>query len=630
MSSSSESSSHSDTAPTTPISPTDSVSAKPPLYTTASVFLRTLSEAGITHIFANWGNDHPAILEDLERQRSEGDGRARLEVVTCPNEMVALSAAQGYAQVTGKPAAVIVHVDVGTQALAGAVHNVDKGNTPVIIFAGASPFTVSGELKGSKNEWPMWGQDALDQPAIVRQFMRHTTQIMSGKAVAKTVMRAWQFATSAPKGPVYLWARREVLEEEVDESVMNAQLDVAKWPPIAPSGLSPAAVRTIVEALSSARFPMIIVASAGRNHRTVPLLQALSHLRSVGVFLSVPQYFSIPYSHPYLIGQTFDGTNPYLEEADVVITLDTEIPYMPANGSRLRPDARVFVIDFDPLKQQMGWSHIDAELICRADAHVALGQLVNAIHTADAEAVDDTPLQARLKERGERLKTIHDEWIGQLVKAESHMSLNGQTPNAPHILGTVREVVRAQTVSRGENVLWLNEGISNCHNVWNHIRPEKPGQMIMSGGSSLGWALGAATGARLGARVAKKDYELITAVVGDGTYLFGVPSTAYWLSRRYNAPFLTIVLNNGGWASPRNSMLGVHPHGLGSKASARQLSVSFGPDMADYAGIAAAAGGAWGRRVTRAEDVQSTLEEAVRVVVQEKRSAVVDFILDQI
>lgn len=35
--------------------------------------------------------------------------------------MVALSAAQGYAQVTGKPAAVIVHVDVGTQVNTEAI-----------------------------------------------------------------------------------------------------------------------------------------------------------------------------------------------------------------------------------------------------------------------------------------------------------------------------------------------------------------------------------------------------------------------------------------------------------------------------------------------------------------------------
>lgn len=34
--------------------------------------------------------------------------------------------------------------------------------------------------------------DAPDQPAIVRQYMRYTGQIMSGKSVAKTVMRAIQ------------------------------------------------------------------------------------------------------------------------------------------------------------------------------------------------------------------------------------------------------------------------------------------------------------------------------------------------------------------------------------------------------------------------------------------------------
>ena len=97
------------------------------MYTTSSIFLQTLSAAGITHAFVNWGSDHPGLLEDLERQRTEnhatqlgGDhasdsATTKPAIITCPNEMVALSAAQGYAQVTGNPAAVIVHVDVGTQ-----------------------------------------------------------------------------------------------------------------------------------------------------------------------------------------------------------------------------------------------------------------------------------------------------------------------------------------------------------------------------------------------------------------------------------------------------------------------------------------------------------------------------------
>lgn len=84
------------------------------MHTTASLFLDALARAGVTHAFVNWGNDHPAILEELERQRVE-EGKTAIQIVTCPNEMVGLSAAQAFTQVTGKSALVIVHVDVGTQ-----------------------------------------------------------------------------------------------------------------------------------------------------------------------------------------------------------------------------------------------------------------------------------------------------------------------------------------------------------------------------------------------------------------------------------------------------------------------------------------------------------------------------------
>lgn len=95
---------------------------------------------------------------------------------------IALSAAQGYAQVTGKAAAVLIHVDVGTQvgsdsvidsfilsdelkrlkALAGAINNVDRCRTPVLIYAGASPFSQDGEFKGSRNEYIMWYQGEIE------------------------------------------------------------------------------------------------------------------------------------------------------------------------------------------------------------------------------------------------------------------------------------------------------------------------------------------------------------------------------------------------------------------------------------------------------------------------------------
>lgn len=60
--------------------------------------------------------------------------------------------ADGYARLTQKPQCVIVHVDVGTQGLGAAIHNASTGRAPVLIFAGLSPYTIEGEMRGSRTE----------------------------------------------------------------------------------------------------------------------------------------------------------------------------------------------------------------------------------------------------------------------------------------------------------------------------------------------------------------------------------------------------------------------------------------------------------------------------------------------
>jgi thiamine pyrophosphate-dependent acetolactate synthase large subunit-like protein len=97
--------------------------------------------------------------------------------------MVALSMADGYARLTGKPQCVIVHVDVGTQGLGAAVHNASCGRAPVLIFAGLSPYTIEGEMRGSRTEYIHWIQDVPDQKQIVAQYCRFTGEIKTGKNV---------------------------------------------------------------------------------------------------------------------------------------------------------------------------------------------------------------------------------------------------------------------------------------------------------------------------------------------------------------------------------------------------------------------------------------------------------------
>src|SRR5579863_3938990 len=134
--------------------------------TTAMLMLAALRDAGVAYIFANYGSDHSGFIEAIAEAKS-----AQIplpEVITCPNEMVALSCAHGYTQMTGRAQAVLVHVDCGTQALAGALHNASRGRIPVLILAGAAPYTQTGELRGGRNEFLHWIQDVPDQRGIVR------------------------------------------------------------------------------------------------------------------------------------------------------------------------------------------------------------------------------------------------------------------------------------------------------------------------------------------------------------------------------------------------------------------------------------------------------------------------------
>ncbi|KAF7356455.1 hypothetical protein MVEN_00978600 [Mycena venus] len=608
------------------------------MYTTSSVFLQSLANAGITHVFANWGSDHPALLEDLQRQRSENDGQTASKIITCPNEMVALTAAQGFAQVTGKPAAVIVHVDVGTQAMAGAIHNVDRGRVPVLIYAGASPFSSLGEMRGSRNEWIMSVQDIPDQAGIVRQYMRFTSQIESGKVATGVVHRALQIATSHPKGPVYLWARREVMEAEVEYSAVNTSIPLRKWPSVEPVALSTRAANTIARALSEAHSPLIITSHSGRNKDAVQLLADLSTALAIPIVAVCPSAVAVPFSHPHFIGVTYlNGASHshHLAKADVVLVLDADVPWIPAVQPP-HPDARVFIVDSgDPLKiiSAVGQWHVDAEMMCNADIVLAL-EGINAAVQAQIKTSD----ASLIEERRTAITAEHDEWVRKLDRLEDAWPQDLQAGRAtlPNVLGVLRRTIAQKTPSRGlQKTLVLNESITNYAIVWQHMRTEVPGGHITSGGASLGWSLAAAVGAHMGAG---NNYELMVSIVGDGSFMFCVPSSAYWIARRYETPFLTIVLNNGGWKAPKMSMLGCHPTGYGSRASSgAELSVGFGPHCPDYSqiAVAASAGWVWGKRVggdggNVKEEFDAAIAEAVRVVLEERRCAILDCVLESI
>jgi acetolactate synthase I/II/III large subunit len=564
------------------------------MYTASAAFLDALTTAGVSYVFANFGSDHPALLEALAE--AAATGRRVPELITCPGEFVALSAAHGVAVVTGRAQAVVVHVECGTQSLAGAIHNAAKGRVPVLIFAGASPFTQDGELTGSRNEFIHWIQDVFDQRGIVRGYVKYENEIRTGRNIGQLVHRAMQLAHSDPRGPVYLVGPREVMEE----AVPPAPVEPAEWTPIAPPALPAAEIAVLADALAGARRPLVVTSYLGRNRDAPDVLVRLCRRLGIAVLESVPSHVNFPADDPMYQGNQWNEQrqNPVLEAADVILVVDSDVPWIP-KVNRPRRDAVIYHIDVDPLKQQMPLWHIPARRSYRADAATALGQLDHhvAASTIDAGAV---------AERTAHYAALHAQRRRELDARERPA---GDAITPEYLVACVRRRVDSRTIV-------LNEGIANYHTICNHLGMTRPGSVLASGGGSLGWNGGAAIGVKL----ARPDHTVMS-LTGDGSYLFSMPAVVHWMARRYRTPFLQVVFNNGGWKSPKLSMLSLHPTGHASKAD--DIGVEFAQPP-DHAGIAAAAGGAFARVVAHAGELEAALDAAMNAVQVEQRCAVLD------
>jgi acetolactate synthase-1/2/3 large subunit len=557
-------------------------------YTASTALLEAMREAGARYAFANLGSDHTGIMESYARAASAGSLDSLPELILCPHESVALSAAHGYAQVSGEPQAVIVHVDCGTQNLGGAVHNASRGRVPVLIFAGLSPATQAGELPGSRTEHIHWLQDSADQRGMLRGYAKYDQEIRTGRNVKELVHRAMQIARSEPAGPVYLVAAREVLEEQLPPQPPPGR----GWNPVAPAALVPEIVDEIAADLESARDPLVVTSYLGRDQAAVPELVRLCELAAVGVIESVPGHVNFPDDHPLHLGYQWNrpGQNPALARADVILVLGSDVPWIPVHN-RPDPAARIYVIDPDPLKEQLPLWHVPARRYARADLVVAVRQL------ADRLAGRGRLNPAAVRERAAGVGAIHDEQRARWAAQEQPGAGGEITPE--YLVACVRD---GAGQAAGAGALFLNEAISNYHVVNEHLRASRPGSLITSGGGSLGWAGGAAVGAKLAA-----PERTVVSLVGDGSYLFSVPSSVHWTARRYGAPSLTVILDNQGWKSPSLSTLAVHPDGELARGG---FAASFRPE-ADLPGVAAAAGGAYARTVTDAAELPGAISQAL-------------------
>ena len=91
--------------------------------------------------------------------------------ILVPHENLAVAMAHGAYAMTGRPQAVMVHVNVGTGNTINNLINLSRDRVPLILAAGRTPITEKGAF-GSRSRQIHWGQEMFDQAGMLREIVK--------------------------------------------------------------------------------------------------------------------------------------------------------------------------------------------------------------------------------------------------------------------------------------------------------------------------------------------------------------------------------------------------------------------------------------------------------------------------
>jgi len=549
------------------------VTGGPAAASAASAVLAAAAASGVRRLWFNSGSELTSFQEASAQARHQGEPTP--QIITCPHEHVALTAAMGETMVTGQPSMTAAHADLGLLHHGGAIHNAMWGDHPIMIMSGYPPTRAE-----SRNSPVFWKQQRWDQGAIVRQYVKWDYKLSALDDAALVVARGFQVALAPRRGPVYLAMPEEVGRHPIPVGNPVPSAQRLGIPTLGPG--DPGVVSEVARRLTTARRPVIVTDRVGVNPHAVTLLAELAD--TLGVEVRATRYrMNLPDDNPW-------HTTAPLDEFDVIVVLDHPVPWMPA-VERPHEDAWIGWAGPDPIEGRVPLYELRADARTTADPAAFLAAVlaeVGAAGPGDADAV---------RRRRQRPPAAAPRPAG------GNAAVSG-APTPALIAAALDQHLRPDDL-----LTW--EVFDTAP-----VRRTKPGTLFEKGGSSLGWSVAAATGASMAAGGAHA-----VAVTGDGSYLFGSPDSCLWLQQQHDAPVVTVVVNNGGYRTGTTTLAAHYPDGLAvTEPTVLGGHLTPSPDFAAHA----RSQGCYGEQVVRAADLTAALDRARTAVARDRVPAVLD------
>ena len=554
--------------------------------------LEAFRNLSIDYVICSPGSEWPPIWEAFARQKVGGNSGPIY--MDCGHEMLALGIAAGYAQVTGRMQAVLLHAGAGLLQGSMGIQGARAAEVPMIVMSSES--LGYGETKGFDpgSQWYRNLSVVGGPQRLIDPLVKWANQAPGPETLYQSVIRAGEMAQRVPRGPVYLNVPVETMIHRWNPPGKTRKVPEA--PKVQPL---PADIERIAALVAGALCPIIITEAAGRDPEAFAALVALADLMAIPVIESrAALHANFPKSHPLHIGSNIA---PFLNETDLVLLVASRVPWYPPGNSP--PNATIVAISDNPLKGHMVYQTMEAGHYLEGDVGVSLMLLTEALRRLGQSAAQHADRRARWRQE-------HDQRVGK-ARATEDQARNSKTISAALLCRTLNETMPSGTIYVDETVL---------HNPLVHefLNWETPHSYFRVP-SGLGQGLGLALGTKLGARP-----RPVVLLVGDGSFLYNPVLPSLMFSKDQDLPILIIILNNDKYEVMRKTHLKWYPSGV---AAREKLFYGVHINGPDYSTVANLTGG-HGARIDQPAALKDALTEALASV-EGGRTAILNVMLDE-
>lgn len=519
--------------------------------TAGALLVEQLRAAGIKYIFHTNTSGVAPVMDALVDARD-------MQLIMVTHEDHTVSSAHGYAMATGELPFVIVSSD-GIDHVGSNLHSAFDDTTPLIVsFQGGSLDHLE-----SYSVWSHECTDAQSIPAMLR--------------------RGIKYAVAPPGGPVTMIFPSNLQAQKIKAPIHKIESPVKNRPVVR-------APRTDIEKLAKwlveAKNPVFVVGREVSQTGASAAIQALAEKLSVPVYQSHRRdciYSDFPTDHPLFVGVHISPQR-FPQNCDLFVSFGALL-----NWSEPPEGARVVHVSFDASRLE---NMIPPQFPVLSDVAVAVKDLTDAVDgmlTADRTA---TIRSARLGEVTA---------FARMMRQSREIALKGRFDEKP--ISWERVGYELERIL-DKNAIVVPELGSQDQKLQGQMT-FGPGNKTRLGRTTcgqLGWGMGAAFGAQL----AFPDRQVV-AVQGDGGMLFG-QTEALWSIARYEAPVLTIVMNNYSYNETRIRNVSAGPAMFREQ---KDMTSYLGSPNVDFAKIASGYG-IGGEKVSDPNQLGPALQRAVR------------------